>query len=125
MTDQLARRMRNLQEARELDDIDEAAYERGLAKLRAQYGDAAVDALLHQPESAFTAPPQPITNTAPNQGAQGIFYGTVYIHGQRGKSATDLIGAYAPIIAGGAPTRVGADTSDQTSALSRAISGAA
>ncbi|MFP4440633.1 MAG: hypothetical protein ACLFVO_25645, partial [Chloroflexaceae bacterium] len=50
MTDQLARRMRNLQEARELDDIDAAAYERGLAKLRAQYGDAAVNALLHQPE---------------------------------------------------------------------------
>jgi hypothetical protein len=94
MTDQLARRMRNLQEARELDDIDEAAYERGLAKLRAQYGDAAVNALRHQPKPASTAPNQSITNTAPNQGAQGIFYGTVYIHGQRGKSATEMIGAY-------------------------------
>jgi hypothetical protein len=35
MTDQLARRVRNLQEARELDDIDEAAYQRALTKLRA------------------------------------------------------------------------------------------
>ena len=43
--------------------------------------------------SASTAT-QPITNTAPNQGAQGIFYGNVYLYGQRGKQASELIGAY-------------------------------
>ena len=56
--------------------------------------DAAIAALEATAPPPPTAPPQPITNTAPNQGAQGIFYGNVYIHGQRGKSATELIGAY-------------------------------
>lgn len=76
-----------------LDDvITEAAYQRRLEKLRAQYGVDAVDALLSQP--AAPPPEQNITNTAPNQGAQGIFYGNVYLYGQRGKQAREIIGAY-------------------------------
>jgi len=58
---------------------------------------AALDAAIAALEATAPPPPtalNPITNTAPNQGAQGIFYGNVYIHGQRGKSATELIGAY-------------------------------
>ncbi len=45
MTDDLTRRLRNLRETFELGDIDREAYERGLERLRTQYG-VEVDALL-------------------------------------------------------------------------------
>jgi hypothetical protein len=59
--------------------------------MRAQF-DAQIAALegMLQP----SPPEQTITNTAPNQGAQGVFYGNVYLYGQRGKQASELIGAY-------------------------------
>jgi formylglycine-generating enzyme required for sulfatase activity len=70
-------------------------YNEGLARLRTQYGDAAVDSALESMLQSSAAPPeQTITNTAPNQGAQGVFYGNVYLYGQRGKQASELIGAY-------------------------------
>ncbi len=101
MTDKLARRVRNLQEARDLDTIDETAYQQALTRLRAQYGDAAITAQLQQPaQPESSLPPaaassdQQIHNTAPNQGAQGIFYGSVFISGQRGTSATEVLAAY-------------------------------
>jgi formylglycine-generating enzyme required for sulfatase activity/energy-coupling factor transporter ATP-binding protein EcfA2 len=61
--------------------------------MRAQFDAqiAALEALLQPP----AAPPeQTITNTAPNQGAQGVFYGSVYLYGQRGKSAEQLLAGY-------------------------------
>jgi len=62
--------------------------------LRAQFDAqiAALEALL-QP-SATPPPEQTITNTASNQGAQGAFYGNVYLYGQRGKSAEQLLAGY-------------------------------
>lgn len=49
MSDDLALRVRNLRETFAAGDIDAAAYERGLSRLREGYGAAAIDALLDQP----------------------------------------------------------------------------
>jgi hypothetical protein len=61
--------------------------------MRAQFDAqiAALEGMLQQPA---TPPEQTITNTASNQGAQGVFYGNVYLYGQRGRQASELIGAY-------------------------------
>jgi hypothetical protein len=48
MSDDLARRVRNLRETLEAGDIDQAAYERALDRLRDTYGAARLDALLGQ-----------------------------------------------------------------------------
>ena len=47
MSDDLAARLGKLQAARGAEVIDDAAYQDGLTRLRAQYGAAAVDALLY------------------------------------------------------------------------------
>jgi len=38
MSDELQRRLRNLQESFDLGDIDDQAFQRGLERLRSQYG---------------------------------------------------------------------------------------
>jgi formylglycine-generating enzyme required for sulfatase activity/energy-coupling factor transporter ATP-binding protein EcfA2 len=57
MSDDLARRLRNLRESLESGDIDAAAYEGGLTRLRATYGADAVNALLSR--QASVSPPVP------------------------------------------------------------------
>ncbi len=90
----LAAELHSLQTLRNV--LGEEMYNQGLTRLRAQYGDAAVDALL----APSATPPEPaasrqdIRNDAPNQGAQGIFYGDVYLYGQRGKDAAALLAGY-------------------------------
>jgi hypothetical protein len=98
MSIDLANRLSELAELLAEGDITEAAYQRRLEKLRAQYGSEAVDAVLES-----TAPPSG-RDYIDARGAQGFinkptgsvtqYYGSVYLFGERRKQATDLIGAY-------------------------------
>ncbi len=56
--------------------------------------DAAIAAIETTIPLSTNRPDQHIQNTAPNQGAQGIFYGTVYVSGQRGASAEQMLAGY-------------------------------
>ncbi len=64
MSDDLSRRIRNLQETFELGDIEQEAYEKGLNRLRVQYGGERVDAALKD-----LTPPNPTLDVS---GAGGV-----------------------------------------------------
>ncbi|MEI7768657.1 MAG: SUMF1/EgtB/PvdO family nonheme iron enzyme [Chloroflexales bacterium] len=97
MADDLATRLRKLQDAYAAEVIDSDAYEAGLAKLRRDYTADAVAALLNTsfPLTNPAATTQIITGQA-NVGVAiaGNQYGHIFIGGQRSQSDTALLHAY-------------------------------
>lgn len=105
MSDDLLRRLRNLHESYELDDIDEVAYLRGLDKLRDRYGAAVVNALLPQQVSPSSSPPAPHQRQAQvGEHAQvgvlnlgdvgGDIKTTIYLYGRRTPPAEQVLATY-------------------------------
>jgi formylglycine-generating enzyme required for sulfatase activity len=95
MPTDLATRLARLQDARDADVIDEAAYAAGLLRLRNEYGDDAVDALLHVDPSP--EPPAARSVTVTGQAGfvnVGDIGGNVYLDGKRREDHDVLIRAY-------------------------------
>jgi formylglycine-generating enzyme required for sulfatase activity/energy-coupling factor transporter ATP-binding protein EcfA2 len=97
MPDELAGRLRKLQDLLDDEVIDADAYEAGLAKLRAQHGADAVDALLRQ----GVAPPAPRSHSQQiggyatiQQAIAGDVHGDIYIVGERAESTRVLLAGY-------------------------------
>ena len=97
MPDELAGRLRKLQDLLDDEVIDADAYEAGLAKLRAQHGADAVDALLRQ----GVAPPAPRSHslTAGDNAHIGVavagdVHGSIFHGGKQGKAPDELIRRY-------------------------------
>ena len=92
MSDDLANQIRALLQVRAL--LGEAAFQENLQKLRAQFGDHAVDALLQS-----EMPPSATSTTQINTGTIGVavagsVHGNIYLNGMRGKTAEELLHGY-------------------------------
>jgi formylglycine-generating enzyme required for sulfatase activity len=72
MADTLVEQIEQLQRVYDLDLIDAAAFQRGLSKLRAVHGSAAVDALLSADELHPGAQPPAATNAQPPGSTQSL-----------------------------------------------------
>jgi hypothetical protein len=97
MSDDLARRLRNLQESLRDGDIDEADYEKGIDRLRQRFGASAVDTLLSaapQPEPSRNHTLSMSDSSRAEVAVAGHVYGNIFIAGRRTKSATQLLAGY-------------------------------
>jgi predicted NACHT family NTPase len=95
MPTDLTTRLAKLQAARDADVIDAAAYVAGLTRLRNEYSDEAVDALLHVDPSP--EPPAARSVTVTGQAGfvnVGDIGGNVYLDGKRREDHAALIRAY-------------------------------
>jgi hypothetical protein len=93
MADDLAAQLQQLQNLRGL--LGEEIYAQGLAKLRAQYGAAAVDALLDGSQLfAVARGHTQIVSGRADVAVAGHVHGNIYIAGQRTRSNTQLLASY-------------------------------
>lgn len=95
MSDDLASQLHQLHNLRSLSVIGDDTYIAGVATLRSRYGDAAVDALLHQDSSASLgrSHTQIVTGVA-DIAVAGDVHGNIFLAGQRGKTAAELLEGY-------------------------------
>ena len=103
MSDELASRLRKLNDARDAEVIDEEVYQASLVKLRGQYGVDTVDALLRQgvPPAEPRSHTQHIAGYATIAAAvAGDVHGDVYIVGERPETTKALLAGYLRWLAG-------------------------
>src|SRR4051812_12948606 len=97
MANNLASRLRKLNDAHEADVIDDKIYQASLAKLRLEYGADAVDALLGQGAPAAEARSHSLTAEGAAQigvGVAGDVHGNIFYDGKQGKTPDALIRRY-------------------------------
>jgi formylglycine-generating enzyme required for sulfatase activity len=96
MADDLASRLRKLQDARDADVIDEEMYQASLTKLRKEYGTAQVDTLLHAaiPTTSRIHIQHIREYTSIQAAIAGDVHGDIYIVGDRAQSTKVLLAGY-------------------------------
>jgi formylglycine-generating enzyme required for sulfatase activity len=93
MADDLASQIRKLLDLRGL--IGEGSFQGALAKLRTDYGDAAVDAILHaDASSALTAARSATVTGEVGMLNLGDIGGNLYVYGRRAKPKAELLAGY-------------------------------